>query len=464
MTAAAVRLWQGRLFCLFLFLLLLYAPTPLEAHSNPDNLSFIVKNDSTTLGLSENPDDLRSYGTSVSISYYNGWFGSAQITGLTNRSAGPAAEGRYDELDVFAGHAFRVLERSPTNAFSITIEPSLGLMVSGFLGLESVQNLWHNVITVPTVDLQYDAGGELVFAPRFSLTGSLLYSERAHWFDSTDILFRLKSTATLAPGYERFATGSIEIGQQTTETKYLLVGFGYAYRESLDGRPTHLAVSDSEQGLMASFDARIGLLVMTYQWFLNSSHGFGGLGVDIGGNSTQRWVGSDFVMTLSLRLPYEKLMTNVRYMVDPALSVFASNSYTMKLLSYDRQLRENLSTWFVGFDYEFNNLNSGLLIPFVAIGAGFRRFLLVGPNDDPDAARVVLYDQLRFSSEFSGGVRLLQRGEVQWGGITYGVELAAGVAYLDTRGLVEMMEGVELVRMRSWQPMVRVGVTVGGSL
>ncbi|PKL13693.1 MAG: hypothetical protein CVV52_04865 [Spirochaetae bacterium HGW-Spirochaetae-8] len=460
--AAAVRLWLGRLFCLVLFLL--YAPTPLEALSNPNNLSFIVKNDSTTLGLSENPDDLRSYGTSISFSYYNGWFGDAQITGLTNRSVGPSAEGRYDELDVSAGYAFRVMECSPNNAFSFSIEPSLGLMVSGYLGLESVQNLWHNVITVPTVELQYDAGGTLIFAPRFSLTGSLLYSERAPWFDSTDILFRLRSTVMFASGYEWFANGTMEIGQQTTEMKYLFIGAGYAYRENLDGRPTHLVVSDSEQGVMASFDARFGLLMMTYQWYLNSSHGFGGLGVDIGGNSTERWTASDLVMTLSLRMPYEKLMTNVRYKVGPALSVFASNSYTMKLLSPEQQVRENLSTWLVGFDYEFDNLHSRLLVPFVALGAGFRRFLLAGPNDNPDDVRAVLYDQLRFSSEFSAGVRFLQRGEVQWGGISYGVELAAGVAYLDTRGLVEVVEGVELVKMRSWQLMVRVGVTMGGSL
>jgi hypothetical protein len=466
MRAARVGDWSGRQFCLILILILVLgcSPVPSVAVSSLDNLSFIVKNDSTTLGVSENPDDLRSYGGGFSLSYNNGWFASSQVTGLTNRSAGPFAEGRYDELEVFFGQAFTVLESSPTNAFSFTLEPSIGMVVSGYLGLESVQNLWHNVIEVPIVELRYDADGELLFAPRFSLTGSLLYSERASWFNSTDILFRLKGSGVFAPGYEGFATASMEIGQQTTEMKHLFVGFGYAHREVFDERPTHLAVSGSEEGLMAFFDARFGLLVMTYQWYLNSFHGFGGLGINIGGDFTERWTESDLVMTLSMRLPYEKLLTNVRYMVKPDLSIFASNSYTMKLLSYDRQLRENLSTWFIGFDYEFKNINNGLITPFAAIGAGFRRFLVVGFGDGPDALREVLYDRIRFSSELSGGVRFLQQGEIQWGGISYGIELAAGVAYLDTKGLVEEIAGVRLVEMSKWQPMVRVGLTMGGAL
>lgn len=462
MTLAMGRNRLGRLTCLLMFLLLLLSP--LEAFSNPDNLSFIVKNDSATLGVSENPDDLRSYGSSFSISYHDGWSGSFQIHGLTNRSAGPSSEGRYDELEVISGHAFKVLERSRNNAFSLTLQPSLGILLSGNLGLESVQNFWHEVITVPAVELKYDAGGELLLAPRFSLTGSLLYSERAPWFDSTDILLYLKGTGMFAPGYERFATGSMELGQQTTETRYLLVGLGYAYRENLDGRQTHEVVNESEQGLMASFEARFGLLAMTYQWYIESSHGFGGLGIDIGGNFSERWTKSDLIMTLSMRLPYEKLMTSVRYMLNPALSVFASNSYTMKMLSYDRQLRENLSTWYIGLDYEFENVNFGIMVPFASIGAGIRRFLVVGPGGDPGSHRELLYEDARFSGELFGGVRFFQQGEIQWGGISYGVELAAGLAYLDTGDLVEVVQGVELVEMGSWQPMVRVGVTMGGSL
>ena len=460
MKCAMGRKWLGRLVSLLLLVIPL--PSPLGAFSNPDNLSFIVKNDSATLGVSENPDDLRSYGSTFSFSYHDSWFGSVQLHGLTNRSAGPSTDGRYDELEVFSGHTFRLFEGAPTNAFTFTLEPSVGMLLSGYLGLESVQNFWHEVITVPAVELQYDAGGELLFAPRFSLNGSLSYSERAPWFDSTDILFRLRGTGMFAPGYERYVTGTMELGQQTTEMRYLTLGLGYAYRENLDGRLTHQVVNESEQGLMASFDTRFGLLMMTYQWYIESSHGFGGLGIDIGGNFSERWTKSDLIMTLSMRLPYEKLMTRVRYMLNPALSIFASNSYTMKMLSYDRQLRENLSTWFVGLDYEFLNSDDGVMLPFVAFGVGFRRFLLVGPGDD--SLREVMYEGSRFSSELFGGVRFLQQGEIQWGGISYGVELAAGLAYLDTRNLLESVEGVELVEMNSWQPMVRVGVTMGGAL
>ena len=75
-----------------------------------------------------------------------------------------------------------------------------------------------------------------------------------------------------------------------------------------------------------------------------------------------------------------------------------------------------------------------------------------------------MYERSRFSSELFGGVRFLQQGEIQWGGISYGVELAAGLAYLDTRNLLKAVGGVELVEMNSWQPMVRVGVTMGGAL
>lgn len=460
--AAVGRNWLGRLVCPFI--LLFHLLSPLEAVSNPENLAFIVKNDSATLGVSENPDDLRSYGSAFFFACNNGWFGKVQLSGMTNRSAGPTVDGRYDELELFSGYTFRLSEDSPINAVSFTLEPSIGMLLSGHLGLESVQNFWHNVIDVPTIELQYDNDGELLIAPRFSLTGSLLYSEHALWFDSTDILFHLRGIGTFAPGYEGFAIGSMELGQRTTATQYLMLGFGYAYRKNLDGRLTHRVVNESEQGLMASFDARFGLLVMTYQWYLDSSHGFGGFGLDIGGMSSERWFRSDLVMTLSMRAPYENLMTSVRYILRPSLSVFASNSYTMRLLSYDRQLRENLSTWHFGFDYELAKFKNDLMVPFISLGVGFRRFLVVGPGDGPDSLRAVMYERLRFSSEFFGGVRILQRGEIQWGGISYGVELSAGLAYLDTRGLVDMVDGVALVEMTRWQPMVRVGMTMGGSL
>jgi hypothetical protein len=456
------RTWKGR-WCCFFFLLLSQL-SPIGAVSFPDHLAIMVKNDSMTLGVSENPDDLRSYGSEFSFSYDDGWYGTVNIHGLTNRSAVPAADGRYDELELFSGHAFRLLECSSTNAFSFTLEPSFGMIFSGDLGLGRVQNFWHKVIDVPIIDLRYDDGGDLLFAPLFSLTGNLLYSERVPWFDSTDIFLSLKGTGTLSPGYEGFLLGSMEIGQRTAATRYLLLGFGYAQRRNFDGRATHRVVNESEDGLMASFDARFGLLVMTYRWHLQSFHGFGGFGIDIGGNSRERWSGDDLVMTLSVRYPIEKLTTSVRYILTPALSVFASNSYKMEPLSYEEQIRENLSTWHFGLDYELSLFDSGVAVPFIAIGAGFKRFLLVGEGEYPDSRREIMYEALRFSGELSGGLRFLQQGDLQWSGVSYGVELSAGVMYLDNRDLPESVEGVELLASERWQPVVRVGVTMGSSL
>ena len=453
-----------RFFCLSVFFLIVLHGVLLAAFSYPDNLVFAVKNDSATLGLFENPDDLRSYGTEVSFSYREGWFGTARISGLTNRNAQPGEGGRYDELEFFTGYSFRLFRSLLPERFSLFLQPAFGGVVSGDMGLDYIQNMWHLFIDVPSLELPYDDGGLFFVYPRFSLTGSLVFTEKASWFDSTDLLMHLRGSMVFSSGYEFSTSTLLEMGQRSNDYNYMLVGFGFAQREAVDGRKTHIGVSRSESGVIASFEARFGLILMNFRWFLNNSRSYGGLGVNVGSSSLTQWTGSDIIFYLGPRFPTELYAMGIRYRIFPSLSVFAANAYRTRVLLDSLQIRENLSTWYVGVDYEFEVLSWGVMLPFSSLGFGLKRFLVMGLENVDSGSRSMLYSRVRFSSELLVGLRFFQEGEIQWGGFSYGLELSGGMMYLDTEGLEKSVGGVDMTIVNRWQPIIKIGITAGGGL
>jgi len=256
----------------------------------------------------------------------------------------------------------------------------------------------------------------------------------------------------------------LEMGQRSNDYNYMLVGFGFAQREALDGRKTHIGVSRSESGVIASFEARFGLILMNFRWFLNNTRSYGGLGVNVGSSSLTRWTGSDIIFYLGPRFPTELYAMGLRYRIFPSLSVFAANAYRTRVLLDSRQVRENLSTWYVGVDYEFEELSWGVMLPFSSLGFGLKRFLVMGLENVDSGSRSMLYSRVRFSSELLVGLRFFQEGEVQWGGISYGLELSGGMMYLDTEGLEKSVSGVDMTIVNRWQPIIKIGITAGGGL
>jgi hypothetical protein len=84
---------------------------------------------------------------------------------------------------------------------------------------------------------------------------------------------------------------------------------------------------------------------------------------------------------------------------------------------------------------------------------------------DEDAAdsngRVRLSQDVRFSMDADVGVRFFAGGQLQFNGVAYGLEVAGGLFFTDSRNLGSEFE-LELTE--SWVPYVRVGVTVGGAI
>ena len=198
----------------------------------------------------------------------------------------------------------------------------------------------------------------------------------------------------------------MEMGHKAGIQSHLFLGLGYAHSENLDGRVTHEVVNASESGLFASLTGHFGVVSLSYRWNLSSLHGYGGIGIDIGGATQENWISSDVVMTLNSRLPYEGMLTRLRYYILPSISVFASNSYYVETLSYDSLIRENLSGWLAGLDYEWPaSPLSDFMTPFVSLGAGIKRFSVVRHTaDSGETTRgEVLLSEVRFSAEAAGG-------------------------------------------------------------
>ncbi|MHC1691795.1 MAG: hypothetical protein AB9828_02050 [Sphaerochaetaceae bacterium] len=429
----------------------------------PDTLQVIVKNDSVTFGVSENPDDLRSYGAQLVISYQQGWFGYTQIDGLTNRSALFGNEGRYDEWNTVLGYSFRLFTQSLPKRFTWSVAPRLGLVFSGNLGLDGIQRFWHDLRDIPYPELLYDDGGKVIVSPVMAVESTFGFTQVSPWFKTTDIVVEVKGNAMFSPLYEQRISIGMEFGQRTGIGSFILLGLGYGIQENLDGRVTHEAVDDAENGVYASLNARFGVIAMSYRWNLSGYIGYGGIGIDIGGLPATRWVSSDIVMTVGMRSPQEGLTTRISYKVVPHWSLFASNAYCMRKLLAGYVIREHISTWLIGVDFQWEVDSDGLVTAFSSFGGGLRRFLCVTYGGDDLWQRNVIFSQVRFCAELFGGMRFFENGEIQWNGVSYSLEVGGGILFSDTGGMENSVGGVDLLRTESWEPFIRVGILAGVS-
>ena len=87
-------------------ILILSVLSSLSAHHRQSSFSTLIYNDGMTLGVTENPDDLRSYGLKLSYTYQKRWFAFLEASGITSRKLSDSAGSRYDEIVFSAARAF----------------------------------------------------------------------------------------------------------------------------------------------------------------------------------------------------------------------------------------------------------------------------------------------------------------------------------------------------------------------
>ncbi len=445
---------------------MLCSPSLLFSSHRPTTISSLMYNDSVTLGLTDNPDDLRSYGMEVLFSHASGWDFYTSIFGLTFRARDAAeGSGRYDELILQAGRLFHFDFGFPGTRILVDVTPFAGITLMGNFGLDWAQNFVHDVFSIEPVVLEYDVSRSTI-SPHFGSRLSFSYSEPAPWFSNTDLIFRASAEVSHAISYVSTASTDISIGQSSSSVVDVMVGLGYSWAYPYDDSFTHERVTMSETGLTGFLRGRFGLFRFSYRWYLDRLQGYGGMGFHLDFDDDIAWESSDLILSIGLSFPEQMLSSSLRYVLFDDVSVFATNMYKMVPLSDDGRTREIVTHWILGGDYEFSYWDVGWMRPFARLGAGVRRFLVMEDSDSPldSNGRVRVFSAVCLVVDASAGFRFFPDGRLHYQGAAYGVEVSFGARFSDTDRVIQASESYDLQFTDRWRPYVRVGLTIATGL
>jgi hypothetical protein len=437
----------------------------LAAEHRPSSISSLVFNDSVTLGLSDNPDDLRSYGMQILFHHESGWEVYSSIFGLTFRDRESQEGKRYDEFILQGGRLFHFHIGDGEPDMMIDLAPYVGVTMAGNLGLDHAQNLVHEVLDITLVDLPYE-GDNLRVSPHVGSMAAFVYKEKAPWFSSSDLIFRAEVELSHALSYKSSVSTHISVGQSTSSVSDFAVGLGYVWAHVYDDWFTHEMVTMSETGVIGLLRWHFGVISFTYQWYLERLQGYGGLGFDIDLGENIRWQRNDVVLSMGMTIPERMTATSLRYKIIDELSLSITNMFKMVPLSSDERTREIVSIWTLGGDYEFSRLSLGWMRPFVSSALGLKRVLVM--EDDTDSVidsngRVRSFSAIKFLADVQAGLRFFTDGRLQYQGVAYGLEISAGLQYGSTKA-IQVFGVYDLEMVEVWRPYVKVAITAGSHL
>lgn len=406
-------------------ILILLVLNPLSAHHRQSSFSTLIYNDGMTLGLTENPDDLRSYGLKLSYTYQKRWFAFLEASGITSRKLSNNTGSRYDEIVFSVARAFDFHLLESPFPLTLNVQGALGGVLAGRLNFGEIQNIVHDTLFIEEVSLAYES--EFVyFYPKFDLESYLEFSKNIGWFENSKFLLRGEFSGSYSPNYESVIYSGLSIGQNSVSRSELTLGLGYTWAWADDGWATHKQLKDIESGLTAYLRGHFGFLAFYYHWFLEGQQSFGGLGVDIGFKENAKWVNNDLLLTLALNIPHNMISTTIRYAVTKDFGLGVSNLFKMINLDPENRKRENYSTWLVVFDYHILPLKYKFVVPYTSLGLGLQRFLIAAEDDNK---RIIVGDHVRFVIESAIGLRLFNDGELQYDGVAYGLDLSGGLIF-----------------------------------
>ncbi|MFA7396513.1 MAG: hypothetical protein WCY81_05945 [Sphaerochaetaceae bacterium] len=427
----------------------------LFAHHHDSSISLIMYNDGVTLGLSENPDDLRSYGMDVIYTHFEGWVGKGELSGLTYR-LDPSGGTRYDEISFLGGREVSL----PISRGDIRIHSHVsllaGITLAGNFGFHSAQNFVHDTLDIPLVHFGYDEDTIKVY-PLLDLIQALDVRQDTPWYSSSEVIVRASVEERLSIGYEQRLAASLLVGHRTEGLSEFFLGLGYTWNEPLDQWQTHKAVSNKESGLTATAKGHMGMFAASYTWYLQTKQGYGGLGLDIGINGHEKWERNDIILSIGPFFGGGMIATSLRYSLYKELGFTIHNYF--KMIPIDTEgvrKRENISSWLLGIDYEIPQLRTSYLHTFASTALGFKRYLV---TEVEETERNTTLDEVRFSSMISIGVRFLSSGQLQYGGVGYGLEVQGGLILSDNSNLPSLLEFTEIAQL-----FVMARITMGSRL
>ncbi len=438
---------------------------PLFGITYPLDLSFIGFNDAMTVGIAQNADDLRSYGALFSFRFESGLVGQVDVAALTARNSLIEEGGqRYDEMTLFTGylHTFHI----PRNRFRFeySVIAGGGGVLAGNLGLQSVQNFWHDMNGIPLVILPY-CEEELKFYPHLAQSQKLRALLPIPWFSDTEFYLDLIQSASFSPEYSASIALQVNAGQYTDDTRDIAIGIGFNILQSLDEIPLHHLLEQYEGGFFLELAGRMGLAEFFFRTYLQSGTGWGGVGFNLGSSLQDRKVtgSNEFSLAFSLMFPGKLMSLSLSYPLSEHLNIRVMNAFDDYILDITTNARENISRWYLGLEYEMGNPYESFALPFFSLSGGFRRIALFA-NDPVLERRDSYFSALSplINGEF--GLRFFSDGRFTLQGNSYAIELASTVAAAPSSSLSDAIETYGILGVRTIDVTLRLGIVITGSL
>lgn len=381
-----------------------------------------IGNDTWSLGLSENDDDLLTWSFNVTEQIQN-VVAEVGIRAFTERGAvsnGRYFKERYDIFDVRAGSAFRF--SIPEVDFSL--QWRLGISITDNFGGEMFQNLLHKTIKLRSLELEYTKAKA---APSLLLSGSA-----THWFTeniSTQVLLALEQRSTIGGIYGR--------AMLRLSTTGLL---GYAGLDGAFWKGTQTLTSglyaQAVSGLGMAYGFDLGFIVFDYRVNVLTRRGYGYIAIRPENMVRKTWNDTGWSlrfgkksMTGGIGFGWERLSKDVLWF-EVVLAQEYSSGYPDKGegITDHYRMRRNYGIWQAGVGY-------ALAFPIGVIRfnllAGASRWTIdrmtnVDPENPLGSKRVAFRWFPAISAECD--VAFLPEGFLVFGNASVSVDLLAGVS------------------------------------
>lgn len=362
-------------------------------------LSIGFLNDSNNGALAPNKDDYRTMGFDLRYNHNNNLLFESCYSGMTNRSIGnPLNEGRLDELLIRAN--YKVFEKH-----QIGFYPTLGIVLSGDLGGEDLQNSVHEDVDEPLVFLPYDYESIKVSA----LAGIMV--KHNYQINPTHLL----SASNHLDFYHasRYSTyinigSSLIYGHATSN--YL--AFTLAYQSNnMYGSTTTKAISAKETGLKLSFSQNVAFFTLSYDIFPTTKYGYGRIGINLLNTGDQQEYASNDLMVdfkaLTDRGGYYsnykwQLFTIMEHPINSSLG-YMYGTYTTKTIASHPFARGQYLQANLGIETYLIDIRPKFQInPYLGLGLGYKNESTFS-GDDPSIETQHSGSPLAY---FEGGIRI----------------------------------------------------------
>lgn len=389
-----------------LLLFLITLATPAFALS-VTSLSAGSGNDWYTMGLGYNQDDGYSFGGYTSATFSNNLVLNAEAKAFTDRIQSNL---RHDEVQINASYPFLF---PVSSRIGISVVGSLGLLLSGNLGMQDIQNNFHSLIKRDPISLVYDEDSFIahpLLAVR--IQGGWLYGQS---------LLGMELGFSYIHRWEQNLQANVFLSYASL----LTVRFGYLAKSIEGASSSQVVQKERYEGLRLSFTYDGGLLETSFYTFLQSGFSFGSFGINpLALSYPKTYQQTDFSFTSGILYNLEGHQNRLIVFSFGPIS-FETRHTNGPMLNYweNQNDRMNLGSWLLGYRFLFEREPS-MFNPYTKVLAGLWRF-----NLQQDYT-TTLVEEVRPSLGIEAGVRI---GTQRWwviGNTSYHPRLAVTLYYV----------------------------------